>query len=165
MDEATRDRLKKASDHLHYEIWMLDGTAWELTKLGSNDGSVEHNALIESFGIHARLLLDVFYAPANKRSDDVCAEDFFDNQTDWKTKCPSKSALLEKVDKRVGKELAHLTYARLGISLEDKQWPFVKIANEIENMVKVFVENVPEDRLGDLMLGLKKGILSEVSSS
>jgi hypothetical protein len=80
-------------------------------------------------------------------------------------KCPSKSALLEKVDKRVGKELAHLTYARLGISLEDKQWPFVKIANEIENMVKVFVENVPEDRLGDLMLGLKKGILSEVSSS
>jgi hypothetical protein len=79
MDEATRDRLKKASDHLHYEIWMLDGTAWELTKLGSNDGSVEHNALIESFGIHARLLLDVFYAPANKRSDDVCAESVLQN--------------------------------------------------------------------------------------
>ena len=84
----------QVSDHLYYEIWMLYQTA---AYLFINTAQIAVtpvcNALIESFVIHARNLLDVFYGVA-PFDGDVVAEDFFDNKEKWKKIRPKQSVLL-----------------------------------------------------------------------
>ena len=49
----TYEELMKASGHLFYEIQMMNETA----RLNYSHGSVENNSIIESFGIHSRVVL------------------------------------------------------------------------------------------------------------
>ena len=75
------DELREASDHLFYELWMLGRTARLLAMGVFGDGPVK-NAVLESFTIHARALLQFFF-PSNPRSDDVIAADFLSNAVVW----------------------------------------------------------------------------------
>jgi len=105
------------------------------------------NAVLESFLIHVRALMDFLYSDA-PQSDDVVAEDYFANPDDWKKARPPLSDILIHARRRTGKHVAHLTYARLGLKPETKQWPFVEIANEISTVLNVFLDNVPKGNLG-----------------
>ena len=82
--QRAQDELRSASDHLHYELWMFSSLAHGLAS-GISGQSVINNALIESFTIHARILLDFLYAERAKE-DDVIAEDFFSVQAGMSTK-------------------------------------------------------------------------------
>lgn len=106
------------------------------------------NALIECFAVHARVLLDFLYSPRHK-PDDVIAEDFFDYGSTWLQQRPEKSQLLTTIHKRVGKEVAHLTYARLAVTPEEKHWQFIDIANEIGVVLQEFLRMVPKYRMSD----------------
>lgn len=108
--------------------------------------SVLNNAVLESFTLHARGLLDFLYA-TKPQSDDVIAEDFFDSPSDWAAIRPNKTKLLMSVHKRVGKEVAHLTYERLNITAEEKQWQFGQIMIDLNNVFRVFLNNVTKDKL------------------
>ena len=77
------------------------------------------NAFLESFTIHVRALLQVFY-PANPLIDDVLAQDFFDEPRIWVDALGEMPEVLAIVKPRVGKEIAHLTYARLAVTPEAK---------------------------------------------
>ena len=72
------EKLQKASEHLHYEAWMLVSTAQALAgaQQGLDAAQIRVNALLESFVIHARVLMDFMYddKPWN---DDVAAMSFF----------------------------------------------------------------------------------------
>ena len=136
--------LQEASKHLHYEVDMLLGTA-RLLAAGVR-GDVLSNAVVESFIIHTRVLLDFLY-DERPRSDDVVASDYFTDRQDWISKRPAMSSTLTKVDRRVGKEVAHLTYVRNEVTDEMKKWPFVEIANEVQRVVAVFVNAVPKSRV------------------
>jgi hypothetical protein len=107
------------------------------------------NALIESFVIHVRCVLDFLYAPKNRRDDDVIAQDYFDDPTEWENLRPPMSANLEKARDRAGKEMAHLTYARLDVTPEAKPWRFVELTNEISDVLGVFLKNVDHNKLGN----------------
>lgn len=157
--------LVEISNHLLYEIQMLFETARALaTADRASERDVRmwatHNALLESFIIHARVLLDFLYS-SRRKPDDVIAQDFLDNASAWLQQRPKKSRLLKTSHKRVGKELAHLTYARLAVTPDEKQWQFVDIANEIGGVLKKFLRLVPEWRVSDPF----RGFLSQAVSA
>jgi hypothetical protein len=106
------------------------------------------NALLESFTVHARIMLDFLY-PRNPQKDDVISDDFFyEDPSVWQEVRPPKSESLQKVHRRVAKEVAHLTYARQEVTPEAKPWPFLEIANEVTQVFSEFVNHVPEHLLG-----------------
>jgi hypothetical protein len=121
--KRSSEDLKKVSEHLSYEIRMLTSTANGLISEITN-GSSLHNALLESFTIHARCLVDFLYPIANPRSDDVVAEDFAPN---WRAVRPPKPPVLNKLNLEVGKQIAHLTYRRISVTEEAKGWKFKEI--------------------------------------
>ena len=153
--------LQGASGHLQYEVWMFMELAGTLAA-GRDIPLVTKNALLEAFTVHARVLLSVFY-PANPRPDDVLAGDYFDDPATWERERPPLSPALQLVDRRAGKEVAHLTYARLTVSPEEKQWPFLEIARDMAWVVIKFTELAPLSRLGPQwreyvkVVGLKHG--------
>jgi hypothetical protein len=142
----TESKLKEASDHLHYEIWMLTSLAHGIGTGIAGQGPIA-NALLESFVVHVRALMDFLYND-NLKPDDVIAEDYFGNADEWKNIRPALSESLKQAKRRAGKEVAHLTYARLDVTPETKPWRFVDIANEIAAILNIFLENVPKSNLG-----------------
>ena len=144
--QRTQQELRDASDHLYYEIWMLTSLAKHMASGITGEGFI-NNAFLESFTIHARGLLYFLYDEKPK-PDDVIADDFFPTSQKWKEARPEKTEVLEKVHKRVGKEVAHLTYARQDVTPEMKKWPFLQIANDIKVSFNEFLRIVPEELLG-----------------
>jgi hypothetical protein len=138
--------LRQASDHLYYEIWMLMSLA-RIMLTGEYEKAPISNALLESFTIHTRALLDFFYS-VNPWEDDVIAEDFFRDPIEWLDLRPEMTNELMKVNRRVGKEVAHLTYARQNITPEEKQWYFMQIANDMSIVILEFLKHLPRDLLG-----------------
>jgi len=115
--------LRRASDHLYYEIWMFNALANGLASGIVGEGPLS-NAVLEAITVHTRILLDFLYAE-KPQSDDVIAEDFFADPDIWANERPVKSELLAGVHRRVAKEVAHLTYARLDVTPDAKPWRFL----------------------------------------
>jgi len=145
--QRTPEVLRKASNHLHYEFWMLMEMANFLASGRTDDVRIK-NSFIESFTIHARGLLKFLYGLSPK-PDDVIANDFFPTSLEWKKVRPKMTKLLKKVPKRVGKEVAHLTYARQDVTPETKLWEYHQIAHDMEVRFNEFLQIVPEDLLGE----------------
>ncbi len=137
----SKTELIEASVHLHYELEMLRLLAHEQGTQPHHP--VLNNALLECIAIHARVLFDFFYNDS-PRSDDVSAIDYL---PDWPKIRPATSAHLLRIGERVGKEVAHLTYARLDVLPELKGWDVVGLANEIRELMKSFVKLVPANLL------------------
>lgn len=139
-ESRTVEELKNALLALDYEVWML----WSLANILATDNQgkgVIHNALLESFLIHARILIEFLYKNQPYK-DTVRASQYFTSDSPWKSIRPQKTELLEKTEKDAHKQLAHLTYTRLQ---GKRQWPYVKIANDIKAVLQVFYENLPDD--------------------
>jgi hypothetical protein len=141
------------SGHLHYEVGMLQAVARGLAS-GAVSGSPTHNALLESFAIHVRNLVD-FLWPEKPKNDHVVAADFFSSPQDWTKNVPAIPHQLRAARIRAAKEVAHLTYARLLVTAETKGWSYVHLADEIIKAFKVFLQNVPSENLGEEWKGLK----------
>ena len=139
MARREKDELIKASEHLTYEYSMLLAVT-EALSAGRVLNQFLKNALLESFAIHFRALVDFLYPPANARSDDMAAEDFFDDQTRWSEMRPTISPILDRGRRRAHKEIAHLTYARLTVTKSEKEWPFGEITTEIRRLMDLFQE-------------------------
>lgn len=151
----TQDELVAVSEHLYYEIEMLNGTAFGLAS-GIAGESVLKNALLESFLLHSRILLAFLYYD-NPRNDDVIAENFV---SDWALNRPPESPIFKEIHFRVGKEIAHLTYKRLSVTEETKQWRFLDIAEEVSRVLHIFVRRAPDRYLGPKMTGYKRSVES-----
>jgi len=144
--KRTSDELKKASNHLQYEFWMLNSLANAIASGISSKGWIT-NALLESFVIHVRGLMDFLYKD-KPREDDVVAQDYFATLGEWGNHRPPLPEILKKAKKRAGKEIAHLTYERLKVTPDTKPWLFLEITNEINKVMGIFLENVPQNKLG-----------------
>jgi len=139
-ENQTVEELKNALESLKYEVWML----WSLANIlatDNQDKGVIHNALLESFLIHARILIEFLYKNQPYK-DTVRASQYFTSDSPWKSIRPPKTELLEKTEKDAHKYLAHLTYTRLQ---RKRKWPYIKIANDIKAVLQVFYENLPDD--------------------
>ncbi len=94
-----------------------------------------------------RSLLQFFF-PKNPKTDDVLAQDYFENESTWEPVRGEMGPALSRVDARVGKEVAHLTYARLAVTDEAKPWTFLEIAEAINELGATFRKHVDSDLLG-----------------
>ena len=131
--------LKLALEHLLYERNMLLSLANGISS-GIAGNSIINNALIESFAIHVRNLIDFFWSDKPK-NDHVIAEDFFEDKNDWFTKRPQLSSLLKNSRIRSHKEIAHLSYDRLRVQKSEKNWQVNEIVKDIEKAFKIFSKN------------------------
>ncbi len=144
--KLTDEVLRESSNHLHFEYWMLVSIANARATVPAEKGWLQ-NALIESIVIHYRALFDFFYS--KPRGDDVSAGHYFDSAEDWARPRPPETELLRKSRKRAGKEIVHLTYARLDVSPETEPWRFREITQDINLVIEVYLQNVPTNRLGN----------------
>lgn len=127
-------------EHLYYEIWML----FEVTALLEKMIPITslQNALLESFGIHAAILVEFFYDKGS-HPDTARASDFFENTSDWQKLIPSYQPYFDPIRGRRNKELAHLSYDRLKVSLGDKPWNFGEISRQLSiNSWNILIENL-----------------------
>jgi hypothetical protein len=140
------------SYHVYYECWMVESLGKEL-----NDGVVEgregtpaHNANLESFLVHVRILTDFFYSN-RQEEDDAIAEDFLEDPICWKkARTPRKKTSLN-IHERVAKEIVHLTHKRADRTDPSKRiWYFLPIAADVKKLAEIFYEIVPKDLLTDL---------------
>jgi len=69
----TEAELKEVSEHLHYEVCMLTSLARGIASGIAGQGPIL-NALLESFVVHVRVLMDFLYNKSPK-PDDVIAQD------------------------------------------------------------------------------------------
>ena len=136
---TTRMKALKALD---YEDKMLWATANCLYKQAKGDEKYQKpvvNALVESFAVHSRVLIEFLYPSEKVHPDTILARHFFSPNERWSRLCPKKSALLRNTRKLANNHLAHLTYTRSECKL-DKRWPFAKIAEELGAVLKIFNE-------------------------
>jgi hypothetical protein len=140
------DLLELSKEHLYHEIWMLFGTPTALGQLLLND--IAKNALIESFAIHTRNLIDFFYLNYPK-PDDLTASQFIDDDqhTFWEDNLPSITPFLTAVKTRANKEISHLTKRRVAGIPPQKEWLINPILDEMADLLRFFVINASPLRL------------------
>jgi hypothetical protein len=156
--QRTPDELRRISEDLHYEVQMLLGSAQGLDSETTAEGTL-HNALVESFAIHLRNMLDFLWPDKLKRESDwVIAADFFPSPSDWEKLRPEISQQLLDSRVRAAKEIAHLTYTRPTVDPEQKDWDVRQIANEVTRVVEKFIRHVPMQFLGPKCAELKANI-------
>lgn len=140
-----------ADTHLLYEIRMVGALPAAIVQRNAmtvgDGGDAVSNALLESFAVHARSLIDFFFRQQPQFPDDALARDYFyEDRGAWPL--PPLTPHLARVKPRVNKEIAHLTYGRMLVSEEARQWQFEKIANDLAAVLGNFVRAVSDHRVG-----------------
>lgn len=144
---VTKESLKKATEHLLYEIEMFYQT---LALLTQPRNQIEVNILLDSFTLHLRNLFYFFYPIQKSRknpkikfkNDDMFAFDYIDKPGYFrrnKTKKKDLRFILRKVDKQV----THLTYTRNRYNLKTKSWPFIDIGKKMTKTLISFYDSLP----------------------
>jgi hypothetical protein len=138
----TREELQAASEHLLYEVEMFDATAKEL--LPGTLPLYQRRITLESFVIHARALGQFFGFGGGRDDDDVLASHFFADERKWRAVRPRQPPALKSVNERVGEEIAHLSYNRLGKTAEDWKWKVHDIHSAMMRVVAEFLGADPQ---------------------
>lgn len=142
------DLLRRASTHVGYEIEQLSNSYtllrnvewWAAIDAPAFMAQTAHNALVESFATHDRNL-DVFLHEAPK-GDDMWAGDWFP-PGEWDSiREPQDSGALRAARRRVNKEVAHLTYAR--VSVGSPVWPHQEVVEHLRADLFLFVDRVDQ---------------------
>jgi hypothetical protein len=142
----TDEELRAVAEHLYYEVGMFLNLAKVLATGALGEGSL-NNAVLESFTVHPRVLLEFLFGE-NLRDDDVVADDFLGSEGRWANLAGEIPPILNAVRQRVGKEIAHLTYARVSVTPEAKHWHFLEIAAAMQSVLERLLAVVPRTRLG-----------------
>jgi hypothetical protein len=124
------DRLRR---HLSGELVLLDDIK---------------TACIESLVIHVRSLEEFIWgSPHDEHPHDALASDFFADGEWEETRKRIQKSSLRNVAPRAGRDVAHLSYRRLGAPEDARQWQFDVIACVIGVALRLFLESVPSDSL------------------
>ena len=143
-DRAESELMEMARRHLGYEIKMLRETAAALHGKGIGPRSFR-NALLETFLIHYRNLLDFFYADKRRwLQHDVKAADYVGDVKQWRARRPKMDKEASSNRERVNAQLAHLTYRRL--RYDQRNWSDRKMLEQIEQLLDDFVRQLPAHR-------------------
>lgn len=143
-------------EHIRYEIDMLFYSYLKLIDYLKIKDQLNINAFLEVFSFHARNLYDFFYRDNKKYSTDSRAYDFFNEKSDWLNILPEPSKSKQQVDKRIGKEIAHLTYKRINGTTPNKGWNSKLIFQDLIKLIKLFLEKLPEEFDGNSLLNKYK---------
>jgi hypothetical protein len=146
-EQAARkaNELAAASDHLYYEVQMARACAVGLAS-GLFPVGPLHDAVLESFVIHARNLVHFFF-PQSAQASDVLAEHYFETPQEWNSLRGDLPPRLAPLRGRANKEVAHLTYNRLRVTPEEKSWHFLEIVADLNALLERFLRSAPRSHL------------------
>jgi hypothetical protein len=142
--------VEYSEEHVLYEfemfLWLarLRGSGTHLAAGNPIDVANLKHALIESFVVHLRNVIDFFYPnPRTLRSTDVIAADFCDSGK-WQHKIPE---VLKAARERANKEMAHLTTERIAGAPPGKEWDFIGLQAKLQPVMRCFVKKALRSRL------------------
>lgn len=136
-----------SNEHLWYEIWMFFQTGVVLpVGVDSPEVGFISNAILESFAIHLRNLLDFFYPNGRPKPDDIVAAYYY-HDGELPPTFPPKSELLNNSEVRAHKQVSHLTTKRFTGHHPEKRWHTATLMGEMAELVMAFVETASHDRL------------------
>lgn len=138
-----------AENNLSYVIWMLNSTAMHQSDSQSKDEKrIENNAFLESFLVHARILIEFLYhGPTDE--DTILAEHYVKNWDTYKNEDDQPSTEYLKDEKRrMDKLLAHLTEKGSMSKGEHKKWKRRKICDEINKKIIYFLD-APDNKISE----------------
>ncbi|HXY25582.1 MAG TPA: hypothetical protein VEI73_13080 [Candidatus Acidoferrum sp.] len=134
--------LDYSQEHLLYELHMF---RWVGENLPADKGFLL-SALLESFAIHLRNLIEFFYTePNNARNDDLVAGEFFDSPNAWNPGTMSTS--LKDARERANKEISHITYKRKEAIDPTKPWPVAALFKEVQAVAVKFAASASSKKL------------------
>jgi len=131
-------------EHVVYELWMFRSVGGALISPIQMTQALR-NALIESFAIHLRNLIDFFY-PTQIQADDVVAAEFFDDPARWAT-ISTISTTLSSARVRAHKEVSHLTRKRIAGAPPEKGWNVGSLSQEIKSILRQFVASASPQKI------------------
>lgn len=126
------------AEHLYYEIDMLYGVS-RILWTGVKDIYL-YNALLESFVIHASIIVDFFYKPQMK-PDDAKAPHFVQDIKAWKEALPPVNKYFRQFNQKRNKRVMHLSYSRLQVQVQDKKWDTRQLVPQIKKIVDLFLDH------------------------
>lgn len=162
-----------ADEHLTYELNMLTWTAAfmiGLLRLASKEPLVVNvgNAILESFAIHARNLVDFLYKrdTGKDQPSDIVVQDYVDPAA-LVGVLPATTYALSDVNFKSNKQVAHLTVERIAFEKRGKPWAFGRIAYDITRAFKDIAHLFPASKTSDQFRELVKrpaGLLLSISA-
>jgi hypothetical protein len=150
MDEGKQRQLELFTEHLPYELAMLDAATDFLSRPMSEDRSREgwfrRQSGIEAFWVHARLLVEFFTQTRNpSMSADHFIPDFQANHAsakDFAKGFNSKLKLDTLVKEKINPQITHINYRREKDSLEKLGHEIVFVKAQIDEDVRNFVDKL-----------------------
>ncbi len=127
-----------------YELHMLH---WLAETISTTQKGFQLSAMLESFAIHLRNLIDFLHTEpaAARKDDDAIASDYYDPPSGWSP--GAKSAKLEAARERANKEVSHLTYTRKSGMAPDKPWAVGALFKEVQDIAKTFANGASPKKL------------------
>ena len=148
MNRSDAQLMRWAHEHLVYEAGMLTHAVEKVADRQLSDQ--DHNAVMESFAIHVRCLRAFLWGKQRPdHPEDAFASDFCDPGL-WETSRPPLPAALKAIEgkrQRVGREIVHLTYHRLDIKAETKDWDLTGLLHAIAEGLHEFAKVAKPERL------------------
>ena len=111
-------------------------------------------ALLESFGIHATIILNFMFNITNDKNDAIASHYLLDKDA-WKRISSKYRKELNFIFIRRNKELAHLSYERRNVKQSEKQWNFVAIGREVSELIDHFIDSSDKCLLHPNVVALK----------
>jgi|GEM_PF-4159624 len=142
------NELKKAAEHLAYEMWMLDYCYKQLTEIDANKGEANkalHDVFLDAFVIHSENLFHFYYY--GEKDTDIVVQHFLscDSLTDFRKKRVKKKEIDEIADitAKRNKQVAHLTWERVDkYKGEEKCWSYKEIYLVLKKNQEIFINRL-----------------------
>jgi hypothetical protein len=154
--KRTNADLRKMCDQvLCYELVELRRGAHYLRTMlaGGHAGAGPWNLILEGFVTHFRNLREFLFNHGSDAKNRVTAKlHFFEN---WDVQ---PSGVLER--RRYGQacqQVSHITWDRVDLASDAKQWPFTDIVREIEAVLLQFIQATPKEKIGETFCHLLVG--------
>lgn len=150
-ESIPQETLEKATGNLCYVVWMLNKMPTLIFKPNSQP---ENNAFIESFVIHARILIEFLHG--DERNDTFFASDYCSN---WKRPLKEEDFLLE-IKRKANKMGAHLTAT--GVMMDNKDWPVIEIRDKLNKEIEEFLDDENTKITEEKKKAIKKIMKSQI---
>ncbi|MEW5924203.1 MAG: hypothetical protein AB1746_09465 [Candidatus Zixiibacteriota bacterium] len=136
---------------------------FSITPDSKNYDWVCKNAVIESFGLHSRNIIEFLFFPP--KSDYLRAQNYFEMSGNkslikFKTKKKDFTRLLNKINN----DISHLTLNRLGKTIEKMSWDFAENASKIGDALKDFTSLLNNKAVNNIIGDSIDKLLSLASS-
>lgn len=142
------NRTDLPEHHLKYEVDMLlHLTTFQLNliqggRYNNQYLDVLNNAILESYLVHVRNIKDSLWETGHK--DDISAKSFCSNDCSRQgTKSEDTLASLNicQVNRRINKQISHLTRERKERTREEMTWDVEKITCDLTSYLETFISN------------------------